>query len=123
MLRPGRPVANRLARGLVPEHLDGMGIIARHERRSRRATVGPLAVGAGKERSARGETVDIRSLANLAAVAGERRSGQIIRDDEQNIIWFPLPVTADEETSRPSKKMRPSPKVIDLSRWFMADPC
>lgn len=65
-----------------------MRVVTRHEAGPRRPAIGSLAISLREERATFGQTVDVRSLENFVAIAGQGSRSQIIRDDEEDIRFL-----------------------------------
>ena len=88
MLRPCPPISDLRSGVFVSECTSSMGIVSRHERCSWRAAVSALAVCLSESNSFGSEFVYIRGLANFISVTGKSGVGQIIWDDEEDIVVF-----------------------------------
>ncbi len=86
MLRPGGPVSDLGAGVRVAEYSSRVGIIAGHERSSRRTAVGSLTIGSREPRSPRRDPVDVRGFADLVSVTRKGRVGEVVGDDEENVV-------------------------------------
>ncbi len=85
MLGPGRPRAEGRSRARVAQHSRRMRVIARQERRPRRAAIGRIAERVRETGARGGETIDVRRSANLIAVARQRGCREVVGDDEQDV--------------------------------------
>ena len=91
VLGPSRAVADLWTWTLIPQDSCCVGLIARHERCPGWSAVSALAIGPGKQCSPFRDPIDVRGLAHLVAIAGERGCSKVIRDDEQHVhplLWF-----------------------------------
>ena len=87
-LRPHFAITDLRSWIFVTENARRVRIVAAHKRRPTWSAVSSLAIRLGITGAARGDSVNVRRLTNFITVAGKRCVSQVIRNDEENVVFL-----------------------------------
>ena len=70
----------------VTRCLAGIGVISKHEGCPRRTAESGLAIGPSEPGTLRGQSVDVRCLAEFVPVTTQSSRSEVVGDDEENVV-------------------------------------
>ena len=100
VLRPAIFIgADLLSAAGIAGGLGSIRIVSEHEGRARGTAYRGLTIGAFKKGSLSGEPIYVRRFADCVSITTQRCCCEIIRNDEQYVIWFLLRLGVRRKTN------------------------